>query len=63
MDRGPAATISSEGEITTLLHAWTDGDAEALSKLISLVYEQLHGELFLRAALILICAMYQTASR
>jgi RNA polymerase sigma factor (TIGR02999 family) len=42
MDRGTVATISSHGEITTLLHAWTDGDAEALAKLISLVYEQLH---------------------
>jgi RNA polymerase sigma-70 factor (ECF subfamily) len=43
MDRAPLTEISSHGEITTLLHAWTGGDKEALSKLISLVYEQLHG--------------------
>jgi RNA polymerase sigma-70 factor (ECF subfamily) len=33
---------SSGGEISTLLHAWSDGDQSALAKLMPVVYDQLH---------------------
>jgi RNA polymerase sigma-70 factor (ECF subfamily) len=32
----------SSHEVTQLLHAWSDGDQEALEKLVPLVYEELH---------------------
>src|SRR5258705_183343 len=30
------------GEVTTLLHAWSDGDADAFERVLPLVYEELH---------------------
>src|SRR6478735_8425307 len=30
------------GDVTTLLHAWSDGDTQALDRLIPLVYDELH---------------------
>lgn len=31
------------GKVTALLKAWVDGDADAQSELIPLVYNELHG--------------------
>src|SRR5258705_11878971 len=30
------------GEVTTLLHAWSDGEADAFDRVLPLVYEELH---------------------
>lgn len=41
--RGAEETVESGGgEISALLHAWSDGDQSALAKLMPLVYDQLH---------------------
>ncbi len=40
LDDGPAME-SSEGEVTTLLQRWREGDAEVLDRLAPLVYDQL----------------------
>ncbi len=34
-------SVVQQGEITQLLHAWRDGDADALARLTPLVYEEL----------------------
>jgi RNA polymerase sigma factor (TIGR02999 family) len=40
---GPgAAAPAPPGEVTLLLHAWRQGDRDALERLIPLVYEELH---------------------
>jgi RNA polymerase sigma factor (TIGR02999 family) len=40
---GPgAAAPAPPGEVTRLLHAWRQGDRDALERLIPLVYEELH---------------------
>jgi hypothetical protein len=35
-------TLPSPHDVTQLLQAWSSGDAEALEKLVPLVYDQLH---------------------
>jgi RNA polymerase sigma factor (TIGR02999 family) len=37
-----ALNSSSEGEVGTLLQAWSDGDRDALEKLTPIVYDELH---------------------
>jgi RNA polymerase sigma factor (TIGR02999 family) len=40
MSRPPDAL--HDGEVTTLLRAWSDGDADAFERVLPLVYEELH---------------------
>ena len=35
--------LGNDGDISTLLRAWTDGDQDALQKLTPIVYDELHG--------------------
>lgn len=40
--RGDQLTTSPEGDVSTLLRAWSEGDQGALDKLAPIVYEELH---------------------